>query len=741
MSSSHSNAYEMWIPQVKQAGFSSNASSSAYLELMQASNLWQPDSQRSLNLLLRWIGDDVDAQAWTTILAALLVESQMGRVRLEWSYQGLRRVLKEHWELAQMKSEERGESSSLDFEAWMVPEACFDEAPSGVWIKVLDEGDPLPDDAEASTGLILVQGEKQHLYLQRNHLSEQGILAVCRERFSQNRQDAMPSVKLLKELFIERPILPLGQQFHRRQAIAAIQGSRSPFFLLSGGPGTGKTSVLLQLLRVILHRDMDLKAENIALVAPTGRAKSRMQESLEQGLNHLVDTELMSEQDRALLSVRASTLHQLLGFENSSNVAQGFLPQRLIVVDEASMMDLHIFARLLERLRPDARLILLGDVDQLPSVDHGAVLSDLSIASDATLSSESSHALETALKAIDLEMDEAMVFEGTAELGHRLLDNMVMLSHSYRSQKDILDFARKIQSSRIQDPTAHDELRQAFEQLQLRGVSDRATSTSTLLGEDQKGMFTFDLSEKAMTRFSADKPSEDHLLESWWDSFGENGEGSLLALCQRAARGIENIQTSPAFLDAEQDSHVLVSEQLETCFAKMLEHQVLCLSHHGRRGTAAVRASYLQYKRQQLKSRSRTLFQEGDRVMVSRNLHHLDLYNGDVGLVLVIRGEHRVIFKRGDRYIDQSLARLQAQLQSADAITVHKSQGSEYDKVLMLLPELDTPLLSREILYTGITRAKSLGLLVGDADTFTRGCQRSSHRPSAIGQWARREDS
>lgn len=229
------------------------------------------------------------------------------------------------------------------------------------------------------------------------------------------------------------------------------------------------------------------------------------------------------------------------------------------------------------------------------------------------------------------------------------------------------------------------------------------------------------------------------LVHLWWRKMGEVEEGTLWRKAQRCGEQLEQAGLAPEHLCRDNDSHQEFILLIDKLFEQMNAHQVLCLQHHGSRGTHAIQRYATTFRQGTSVKTSRKgtpTLQVGDRVMVTRNLHHLDLFNGDIGCILPWQGEEMVVFKRGERFIQQHLRRIRQHLSSAHSISVHKSQGSEYNRVLLLLPEQDGPLVSREILYTAITRAKNFVLMAGSEERFMQGCRRSINRPSAVREWA-----
>ncbi|MBK7774608.1 MAG: exodeoxyribonuclease V subunit alpha [Sandaracinaceae bacterium] len=441
----------------------------------------------------------------------------------------------------------------------------------------------------------------------------------------------------------------------REQEGAVRVAAQARLALVSGGPGTGKTSIVVSLLRVLVRLGYDAEAD-VALAAPTGKAADRMRASVARALRAL---RAPTFDDAALLRAppHSQTLHRLLGYSPRSGRYRAHerspLGARVVVVDEASMIDAMMMDRLLRALGPDTRLVLLGDADQLPSVDAGAVFRDL-----------------CALPS----------------------DGVVRLTHSYRMDandpagRNILKVAQGVHRGRLttllREPAPHEPT-----------ASDSITPVP----------------RAAALRFSGcewveapDAATRAELLGRWDDVY-------LRPLTDAArALGSELVLTGgrpPA-------SMIPV---LESLFTRLERAKLLALTRAGSLGVERVNQHF-----HVLRSRdARARFVVGEPVMVHHNDYVRGLFNGDAGVVLTgrfdfERGLRRlVLFRRDDGFVGFPLSAIEDGLELAYAITVHKAQGSEYDAIGVLLPDVETPLLTREILYTAITRARRSVTLVG----------------------------
>lgn len=438
----------------------------------------------------------------------------------------------------------------------------------------------------------------------------------------------------------------------REQEGAVRVAAQARLALVSGGPGTGKTSIVVSLLRVLVRLGYDAEAD-VALAAPTGKAADRMRVSVARALRAL---RAPTFDDAALLRAppRSQTLHRLLGYSPRSGRYRAHerspLGARVVVVDEASMIDVVMMDRLLRALGPDTRLVLLGDADQLPSVDAGAVFRDL-----CALAS----------------------------------DGVVRLTHSYRMDagdpagRNILKVAQAVHRGR-----AGHVLRDTPERA-ADGVTPRARAAS----------LTFSGCEWVE---AADVPARAELLARWDEVY--------LRPLASAARAI-----GPELVLTAGRPPATLTSALEAVFTHLEAAKLLALTRAGALGVERVNQHFHAVHARDARAR----YAVGEPVMVHHNDYVRGLFNGDAGVVLsgrfdFERGSRRlVLFRRDDGFIGFPLSAIEDGLELAYAITVHKAQGSEYDAIGVLLPDVETPLLTREILYTAITRARRSVTLVG----------------------------
>lgn len=444
-----------------------------------------------------------------------------------------------------------------------------------------------------------------------------------------------------------------------RQALAAIVAQQRRLLLLTGGPGTGKTSTVARILALRIeqarHAGQPLR---IALAAPTGKAAARLAEAVRENAGRLRAEERIDAATLAALPTDASTLHRLLGWQpNATTFRQDAahpLPFDLVVVDEASMVDLPLMCKLVEAIPPQASLILLGDRDQLPSVETGDVLAALcDAAGDGLALAPQLAAAAGALLGVEVPASRHQAGPLTR----------VELARSYR-QSDELDLAPLAAAIRSGDiERALDGLRSnAYRGLRWRSGTDTALAEGVL--------------ERALPRFLALAAADDVV--------------AALDLARRF-RVLTALREGPAG-----------SNELNARIAQALQ-------------TAAVRAEE---------------FFHGRLLMIRENSYRHGLYNGDIGLCWRDAQVGVRVWFDGDGGPRSWLPAALPRHESAFALTVHKAQGSEFDEVLLAFPERGARVLSRELLYTGLTRARSaLTLWAADAvlaDAIARRAQRWS---------------
>ena len=488
------------------------------------------------------------------------------------------------------------------------------------------------------------EGQVQRVYLRRAWQAEQFIQAAIQLRLATPFDVPVDAEEKLDSLFG-----PMSKETDW-QRIACAKALRAGLTLITGGPGTGKTTTVVRLLSLLQQAAKDRQQVlRIHLAAPTGKAASRLSASIQSALAGLPKGWAEG------IPTQAVTLHQLLQYNPDSAARSApILATDLVVVDEASMIDLELMARLMKCVPSHARLVLLGDKDQLASVEAGAVWAQL--CEGAAQSDNSTHAHKS--KAYTLTEQTAVLH----------------ISRRFHADSAIGQWAKLINEGQQQALKAHWQALPSADALQ-----DHASPE----------------------------------IQRWPDAWRNRSHGPLNSEVVKALQvGWANwLSLLNPLLQVGAVCDNAHAHQLLTSFS---EFQVLCALRQGPWGVQTLNeriAVALGLNPNREKSFQPVSQQEfwyaGRPIMVTRNDYHLNLMNGDVGQCLPTQHGLRVAFpdgKGGVRWVLPS--RLDA-VETVWAMTVHKSQGSEYDHVLMVLPDREAPVLTRELLYTGVTRAKS----------------------------------
>ncbi|UVA78452.1 exodeoxyribonuclease V subunit alpha [Pandoraea commovens] len=508
--------------------------------------------------------------------------------------------------------------------------------------------------------------------------------------------------KRLQRYFSDGVLLsPEGQREPNWQMAAAALALQRSLVVLSGGPGTGKTTTVVGLIACLLERDANLR---VALAAPTGKAAQRMQEALTARQD-------LPETVRLALPEAAVTLHRLLGVlpESAEQVGRRFrhhagnpLPYDLIVVDEASMIDLSMATQLLEAVPEGARLVLLGDKDQLAAVEAGAVFGELSAQRGFSPSMRMQLLSALGWPSNDLPTSGPLAVSGASvskssavptaqgQARRGLEDAVVWLERTYRfgANSAIGRLATAIKTGKVID--ARKEFTVA-ESVSGRTNTGRGASAAHAEADSVDRVL---LSEDGGIQLS---PAT---LNALADGYGEY----LDALAQ-AFSTIEQLGDPAAATTAD------IAMVAQPVFAAFGKFRVLCATRGGRRGVeflgAQLTALLARRAGVALGAGGGAWF-AGRPVLVTQNEYALNLFNGDIGIALPLgpSGTLRVTFATPDGgYRLYSPASLPAH-ETAFAMTIHKSQGSEFERVAIVLPEQASRVLSRELIYTGVTRAR-----------------------------------
>ena len=515
------------------------------------------------------------------------------------------------------RQEHRSEPPSLD---WPDPQR---------WQQVLESSSLVADAGTANGDPIRpLVFDRGRLYLHRLWSDEVRVA----DRVAQCASSSVPlpgAAAALATVFGTDPL-------QDRQHLAGARALEGQLTVVVGGPGTGKTRTVARLLAAALVVDPELR---IALCAPTGKAAARMSDAVRRAVDDLrADTAVPAQVLDALEHAEAVTVHRLLGARPGGSVRHDRrtpLPHDLVVVDETSMVDLPLMAKLVDALSDRARLVLVGDPDQLASVEAGTVLADL------------------------VGADSATVRDRVVEL---------TVAHRFGEGSGIAELAAAIREGRADDVVAL-----------LSGAHDDLTRVDPARVDDVDGL-----------------------------------AAGVVAAAARSALAAQEGRVADALRAAR-------------------EHKVLCAVRQGPWGlydwTRRIDSGVAEVSAE-LRAAGR--WEVGRPFLITRNDPVARVANGDTGVVVDLNGQRVLAIDTGAATpMPVPVARLD-QVEPWWAMTIHKSQGSEFDHVVVSLPTQDSPVLTRELLYTAVTRARSSVTVLADEDTIRRTVDRPVSRASGL---------
>ncbi|QNU65155.1 exodeoxyribonuclease V subunit alpha [Vreelandella titanicae] len=504
------------------------------------------------------------------------------------------------------------------------------------------------------------------------------------------------------------------------QKNACALAARSPFAIITGGPGTGKTTTVMRLLALLQTLQLAQPHAHplrIRLAAPTGKAAARLNESIAgqvkdlplSGLESLLDGHSAADSSNAIdIPTEVTTIHRLLGARADTrhfrHNAANPLALDVLVVDEASMVDIEMMTALLSALPASAKLVLLGDKDQLASVEAGAVLGDLCRRADAAhytpataqwLAELTGHPLpETLIDPNGQPLDQAIT--------------MLRVSHRFNAQSGIGQLAQAInqplsesQSEREKHQAVHGVLNNGYADLHHLVLKpdaqneDSALERLVITGSPER----FPNAGEGRTNFKGEPIAPPTGYQHYLSTLASERPGTALAFEENG------------------DAYDGWAKQVLKAYSRF---QLLCALRKGPWGVEGLNLRIAKTLRREklLFGNDHSLEKgwfEGRPVLVTQNDYGLKLMNGDIGITLAVpdprtpgRSLLRVAFPTSD--VDNPIhwvlpSRLHA-VETVFAMTVHKSQGSEFQHTALLLPQTPNPILTRELVYTGITRAR-----------------------------------
>ncbi|HET9058799.1 MAG TPA: exodeoxyribonuclease V subunit alpha [Acidimicrobiales bacterium] len=511
------------------------------------------------------------------------------------------------------------------------------------------------------------------LYLARYWQDETVVAGEVLARAAQPRLSSTGSQGWVAGTSLDEALERLfGGQADGAQALAARRAMTSAFSVISGGPGTGKTTTVARFLALVFEEALagGTGTVPVALAAPTGKAAARMGEAVRKEASR---ADMPEPVRAALMGLSASTVHRLLGRVPGRQDRFRYgrdhrLPHDVVVVDETSMMSLPLMARLLEAVRPGARLVLVGDHEQLASVEAGAVLADL-------------------VGPVARPMAHPVARAEAFPTGSPLAQRITVLEDNHRFAGPLAELASHVRAGRSRDALA-----------MLEECGPPAPAGSPVAGSPVAG-----------------SPVPQPL--SWVRVPGAPPVEELKAM---VVQGALDLVAAGMSGDAEAGL-----EGLE-------RWRLLCAHRDGPAGASTWNTQVEAWLATEEALVAPGGWYAGRPVVVTENDYSLGLFNGDSGLtVRRPDGGLSVAFRRGADLEMFSPARL-ARVQTCFAMTAHRAQGSEFDRVCVLLPDAPARVLSRELLYTALTRARSGVVVVASRSSLVTAIERPVARASRL---------
>lgn len=621
--------------------------------------------------LVRFFTSEVPELDPALMLATALVSHQLGRghVCLD-----LEATLNDPFMALSLPPEE---SDTPEHEEILLPQDLLDQMSPQAWISRLTQAE-LVSAGEGRTPLVLVG---HRLYLRRYWRYERQVEAAINARIANSQQIAgqLPEHEFKTAL---GALFPSSDRKTDWQKIACALAARSAFSIVTGGPGTGKTTTVVRLLALLQSISLTTSQQRplqIRLAAPTGKAAARLKDSITRAIDNLPSFVQENPALKASIPSDVTTLHRLLGPKPNSRFfrhdARNPLPLDVLVIDEGSMVDLEMMAATLLALPPSARLILLGDKDQLASVEAGSVLGEL------CRRAEAGHFTPETIQWIEAMTGDAIDGNLADSSGSPLDQQIVMLRESRRfvASSGIGQLASAVNAGNPQQiqqvwETGYPDLRR----LDCRSL-DEAEFASILLGQ-----------------------------------------GDAENIPQGRAGYLRLVAAEQPAIDAGKPAFDTWAKRVLEAFGRF---QLLCALRNGPFGVTGLNQRIEAFLAKQGLIDLSKQWYAGRPVLITRNDHQSGLMNGDIGITLPYP-----LFNKATQQLEWSLRvafpgvngqaiywALPSRLLSAEtvfALTVHKSQGSEFEHCVLLLPPQRNPVLTRELVYTGITRGKQWFTLV-----------------------------
>ena len=545
-----------------------------------------------------------------------------------------------------------------------IPGKKEEEASTGVSYlpeNELSELQPWVGNASTIAPFIL---HRHRLYLHRYFHYETSLLSNIQRLLSTEklyRTDYLNKLQqqsaLMKELAATHAVDGLPPHLAADwQLAAALMAAIQHLTIITGGPGTGKTTTVAKIIWLLLSTEPSLR---IALAAPTGKAATRMAESL------LSTTLPLPAPIRSILEkLKPTTLHRLLGYKQDSiyfryNEKQP-LPYDLVIVDECSMIDVAMFAKLLSAIGPNTRLLLLGDKNQLASVEAGSMFGDLCNQTEAI----NNFSDQTRKLLNEFIPDAQRKIPASLPNTHPLAEHIIELQYSHRFN-----------------------------------INSGIGRFSHAVLQNQTDILEGFLNQPPYAEVQVITPPHDSSLE--------------------------------IFLNGYRD--YILADDISEALRLFQQQRILCAIREGRGGLYESNQQAEAWLKKQQLLQPDNGFYENRPILITRNNQQLNLINGDIGIVRTINGQKKVWFDAGNGQVRGVSIHYIQNAETVFAMTIHKSQGSEYNRVLVRLTDnIHLPLLTRELLYTAVTRAKQQAIILSSQDILKATTAASVSRASGI---------
>jgi len=474
----------------------------------------------------------------------------------------------------------------------------------------------------------------------------------------------------------------------QEQKDAVLKG-RNSNLIITGGPGTGKTTVIFFLLWDLLKNNEEMRKWSIHFAAPSGKAADRLRESLDDNIADLTDEAQKDPIVQHLKNVDDyTTLHRLLSYNPQTNgfrycKSNPFPDNSIFVIDEASMIDLSMFASFMQALPKNKnayRLYVLGDKDQLPSVEAGAVLGEILGLNKNSV----------------VELTKSKRFDNNSKIGR---------------------LSRFIQQ----------KLPESDLQFELKWTPWKNDLSLWKAGTDEVNLLQLKSEDGSLNRADEERMLHELLL-AWINRFYAQEKGNLVQLA--SAIRSELTESNFAQFGLVKEDWEQECANREALWKLSDVARILSAERRGMRGIENLNREIIK----SLGFKADVPF-DGKMMILTKNQSYFDLYNGDSGIVVNCSTRPMLMLKRKGNFVFYPLSLLPSDsLEPAFAITIHKSQGSGYPNIMMFLPtRKGHPLLNRQILYTGVTRTKKQSLtIIATPETFKAACETVIERDTGI---------